>query len=99
MKKYLVLAWNWLVWSSQDPTTVSLSVKAFLTAGVTYGTIAAGMAHISLPSDLLTQLVDAIVAIVQSALMLGSALLTVIGIIRKIKSTIDGTNKVFNPDA
>jgi hypothetical protein len=49
-----------------------------------------------LPSDLITQLIDGIVAGVQAALMLVSAIAAVIGLIRKIVTTFTGTNKVIN---
>lgn len=94
--KYITLAWNWLVYSSANEQAFSITVKAFLTAIVTYGTVAAGLAHISLPSDLLTQLVDAVVSLFQSILLVVSSIVTVIAFVRKIKSTIDGTNKVIN---
>jgi hypothetical protein len=45
-------------------------------------TIAAGMANIQLPSDLLTQLVDGLVQLVQALLLVISTITTIVGILR-----------------
>ncbi|MGY3406087.1 hypothetical protein ACVWZV_002200 [Bradyrhizobium sp. GM5.1] len=96
MTKYISLAWNWLVWSSADPTARSLTVKAGLTALLTYGTMIAGLAHVSLPSDLITEFIDAVVAVVQSVLVAASSVIAAWALLRKIIRTIDGTNHALN---
>jgi hypothetical protein len=55
--KFITHAFEWIVYSSADAQSISLSVKGGLTLAATLLTIAAGMANIQLPSDLLTQLV------------------------------------------
>jgi hypothetical protein len=93
--QYLKSGWNWLVFSSADPERISLFVKSVLMGVVTYATILAGLAHITLPSDIITQLIDSLVSIVQNVLMLVAALTGAVGLIRKIGTTIYGTNKVI----
>jgi hypothetical protein len=94
--EYIRTAWYWLVFSANDPQKVSLSVKAFLITLLTYGTVLAGFAHITLPSELLTQLIDGIVMLVQAGFMLVSVVTTIVGLVRKIGMTFAGTNKVLN---
>jgi hypothetical protein len=89
---YIKLAWTWLVTSSADPANTSLTVKSGLVTLATYITVVAGLAHISLPSDVLTQLIDSIVSFVQGFLMILSSTIAIIAFIRKIKRTFDGTN-------
>jgi hypothetical protein len=85
----------WLVFSSKDAQAISLSAKSFLVLAATWVTVAAGLAHVQLPSDLLTQLIDSTVALIQGLLMIVSTVVTIVGIIRKIARTIDGTNQVL----
>jgi hypothetical protein len=93
--KYIVSAWYWLVFSSTNPQRVSLTIKAFLTGLLTYSTVLAGFGHIQLPIDLLTQLVDGIVAFVQTALLCVSIAAGIVGLIRKIATTFSETNQVI----
>ena len=89
-------AWLWLGHSSSDSAKFSLSLNAIFADVITYGTVAAGFANINLPFDLLTQLFDAIVTGVQACLMLISVIVTIVGFVRKIVSTVKGTNQVLN---
>ena len=93
--KYIISAWYWLVFSSTDPARVSLTIKAFLTGLLTYGTVLAGFGHIQLPVDLLTQLVDAVVAFVQTVLLCVSIGAGIVGLVRKIATTFSGDNQVI----
>jgi hypothetical protein len=93
--KYIVTAWYWLVFSSTNPERISLTVKAFLTGLLTYSTIVAGFGHVQLPIDLLTQLVDGIVAFVQAALLCVSIGAGIVGLTRKIATTFSDTNQVI----
>jgi hypothetical protein len=92
---YITAGWNWLVFSSADPKRVSLTLRGFLVALATYTTVLAGIAHVQLPSDLITQLIEGVVSLVQQLLMLVSTAITIIGIVRKIAKTFAGTNKVL----
>ncbi len=96
MTKYLKTAWIWLVYSSANPEKFSMSLKAGATALITYGTVAAGFAHVTLPFELLTQLFDTLIAGVQALLLLISLIVTAQGVWRKIASTVRGTNQVLN---
>lgn len=93
--KYLTSAWHWLVFSSANPQRVSLTLKAFLITLATYTTVLAGFAHIQLPSELITQVINGVVNVTQQLLMLVSTAVTVIGLVRKIATTFAGTNKVL----
>jgi hypothetical protein len=93
--KYLKTAWYWLMFSSNNPQAISLTIKGVLVTLLTYVTVAAGLAHISLPSDILTQVVDAIVMFVQSVLMAISIAITIVGLVRKLFKTFAGTNSVL----
>lgn len=86
----------WLITSSKDPRTVALTVKATLTAGLTYATVLAGLGHIQLPTADLTTLIDIIVQSTQVFLLLVSTVYATIGIIRKIWRTIQGTHVGLN---
>lgn len=91
---YIKMAWYWLVFSSTDPQRIALTVKGFLLGLLINLTVIAGLAHVAVPSELLTQLIDGLVTIVQNALMTIAAIASVVGIIRKIFTTFAGTNKV-----
>lgn len=86
MKKIL----NWIMLSSQDSTKVSLTLKSTLTLLVTALTI------IGLPKAELGTLADQIVTLVQGVLVVVSAATGVWGMVRKINTTMGGTNSVLN---
>lgn len=88
--------WAWIVYSSQDSTKISLTVKSALTGLITALTVAAGLANIHLPSAELTALVDSIVFLIQSLLLLVSSALAAWGLIRKIATSFTKDNKVVN---
>jgi hypothetical protein len=92
---FIKTAVAWLVFSSKDAQAISLSARGFLVLAATWVTIAAGFAHVQLPSDLLTQFIDSTVALIQGLLMIVSIVVTICGLIRKIARTIDGTNQVL----
>jgi hypothetical protein len=92
--KHLGSLWAWIVYSSADPTRYSLFLKGTLVTVATYATVIAGFAHIAVPSDLITQIIDAVVAIVQDGLMLISVIVAAAGLIRKLYRTYSGTNEL-----
>lgn len=82
--------WNWIILSSEDSTKLSLTLKSALTLLVTALTI------IGLPKAELGALADQIVTLVQDLLMVISAVTGVWGLMRKINTTMGGTNSVLN---
>jgi hypothetical protein len=90
--KHLESIWDWLVYSSANPSKYSLFLKGTLVTIATYASVVAGFAHISVPSDLITQIIDGIVAIVQDFLMLVAVVAATVGAIRKVVLTITGNN-------
>lgn len=89
-------AWLWLVYSSADPQKFSLSVKAALTLALTYGSMAAGLAHIQVPSEMFTQLIDAVALLIQAIAFVVSSIVGIFAFYRKVQTTLDGTNQVIN---
>lgn len=87
---------NWLAYSSKDSEKVSLTLKSFLTFLVTVATIVAGFYKVQLPSEDLTAFVDTGIALVQSVLVVASFASTIVGLVRKIWRTYNGTNAVIN---
>jgi len=96
MTTVLKRVWAWLVLSSADPNKVSLTIKGALTGLVTMITISAGLAGVQLPSEGLTEAVDAIISFVQFSLLWLSSAVTAWGVFRKVWSSISGDNKVIN---
>lgn len=92
----LKVVWQWLVKSSADPERISLAVKGFLGGLVTVLTIVFGLAHIQVGSQDLSSIVDAIVSVVQAAAGFVSAIVLVVGLVRKVWLTIKGENPVLN---
>lgn len=75
---------TWIVFSSKDPKKISLTVKSALTGLATLVTFYAGLQNIQLPSELLTQAIEAIVQTVQVAFGAIAIIGTAYGFIRKI---------------
>ena len=86
---------QWVVYSSKDPSKVALTVKTALTFAVTYGTVVAGFGHIVLPTEDLTTVVNAITTLVQQSLEVVSASMFIWGLGRKIYATVKGQHWVF----
>lgn len=95
MKNFLNKIWVWLKFSSANPQEVSLTFKAALTAVLTALTVVLGFAHIQLPSDQLTAFMDAGVQLVQAVLLALASAMTVWGVLRKLWTTVRGTNAVI----
>ncbi len=95
MKKIIA----WLVLSSKDPQRISLMLKGIFTAAVTYIVFFAGIFHINVGQSDIAILSDAVVKIVETALTFISAIVTIVGLFRKIHTTVTGTNQVINQDA
>jgi hypothetical protein len=90
--KHLGSIWDWIVYSSANPSKYSLFLKGALVTVATYATVVAGFAHISVPSELITEIIDGIVTAVQDFLMLVAVVAATVGAIRKVVLTITGNN-------
>lgn len=92
----LKLFWTWLVKSSVDANSTSLTVKAFLYGLIPVAVSIANVAHWQVGSAQLTNVVDLIgqfITVVGGAI---AALACAGGLIRKIFNTITGENEVLN---
>ena len=85
-------AWDWLVTSSADPNKVAVTVKGALSTAAGLVIMASPLFHLSIGSDQINAVVDALVQIVVIALTIFSGCLTLFGLARKIYLTL--TNKV-----
>lgn len=92
MKKFF----EWLVFSSSDASAVSMTVKGFLLGLVPLVAVLLGVAHIKVGSDQLSAAVDGIVSLLQAVLAVVSAVVFLVGVVRKLWSTYKGTNAVLN---
>lgn len=86
---------TWFVRSSADPTKISLTVRGALVSFITIVTIWAGLAGVQLPSEMITEWVEAIVVFVQSTVLTVSAAITAWGLFRKIWWSLSGDNRVM----
>lgn len=87
---------NWLVLSSADAGSLSLTVRGFLLGLVPTASLLLGLAHIKVGSDQLNSLVDGVVALLQAVLAVVSAVVFLVGLGRKLWTTFKGTNAVIN---
>lgn len=88
--------WAWIILSSKDPQSASLTVKSILTGGVVYVVFFTGLFHYSVTASQLTQIIDEVGNVVGFVLMAISALATLVGFVRKLFTTATGTNAVIN---
>lgn len=87
----------WLARSSRNSSQWSLTSKAILTGTITFITMVANLAGVSIPGpEVLTQALDGVIAVIQAFVFLISTLTTAYGIIRKVYTTIIGQNAVIN---
>lgn len=94
----LIGLWNWLVYSSANEEQVSLTVKGTLTGLATGLSVIWGFGHVGsiFPSDLVATLINNIITIIQETLLLVSTLTASYGLVRKLWTTLAGTNAVLN---
>lgn len=87
---------NWIVLSSADPAKLSLTVKGLLTMAVPFIITIAGLTNIHVPDEKgMTLIIDGIATAVQIILGIIGLAATLIGVIRKIVTTYNGTNEVL----
>ncbi len=84
----------WIVFSSKDPQKVSLTVKGVLLGLVPVIITGFNLAHVDLPTDTLTTLVDAVVQTINSGLTIIAGVMTFWGMVRKIHLTVTGENQI-----
>lgn len=92
MKKIIA----WIIFSSNNPEKVSLTIKSVATALITLATVYAGFANVQLDSATLTRLVDLVVSFVQGAFLLVSTGMSIYGLGRKVFLTLKGKNPVIH---
>jgi hypothetical protein len=90
MKYYITLAWNWLVYSSADPKKVSLSVKGALTVASSFIIGIVAIFGVGVSNDDIANIIEAISLVVEMALVLFGAVMSLIGLVRKVYRTIKG---------
>jgi hypothetical protein len=92
MKEKIKKATTWLVYSSSDATKYSVTIKSAFAGLITVATVYSGIAHVTLPTEDLTRISDAVIVIVQSFFLIVSSLAFVYGSVRKIYLTVTGQN-------
>lgn len=92
MKKII----DWIIYSSEDPAKISMTVKGILTAAIPTIIFVAKIFNVEIGSEDLTAFVDALVLFIGAVSMAVSAYMTVVGFFRKIFTTLTGNNAVLN---
>lgn len=93
--KYIQLAWSWLVYSSTNSAKLSASIKGAIATVLVVVSTLAGDVNISLLGDNVNQIIDGALAGVQALVGLVSSVYMVFGLVRKIVTTLKGTNAVI----
>lgn len=86
---------GWLVYSSTNANQYALSIKGIGVAVIPTLIAVLGLAHVQADQSTIQQLFEAAAMIVQYFLGFIAAIMTVVGIIRKLVSTLSGTNEVL----
>lgn len=81
---------HWLVYSSANANKYSTTIKGVL------GSVITALAFFNIPTDAFIPLVDIIVNTILAIAGAISALSVLFGAIRKVKTTLGGTNAVLN---
>ena len=95
MKINLKKAWDWIVKSSADAGKMSLMVKGILTAAIPTVVLLANFTNIQLESAELENIVALIAGLVFYIGSAVSTIMTIWGFIRKVFTTVMGTNAVI----
>lgn len=87
----------WLLLSSKNPNEWGLTLKASLGYGASWLVTIVGLTHLHVPGpELVSQVIDAIVAFIVTTGQWVSLAITTYGIVRKLITTIFGSNAVVN---
>lgn len=92
MKKVL----NWLIYSSTNADALSLTVRGFLMGVIPYLMIATKFSGIEVEQSALNDAVNAVVEIIKYLGAGVSAVVFIIGLVRKVFYTFQGKNAVLN---
>lgn len=84
MKEKLLLAWEWLVSSSEDPRKVSLTLKGFIPFIMAISV----WSGLDMSEGALVSVMDAVTTALVSSVALVGALTSIVGFIRKLINTI-----------
>lgn len=79
--------WNWLAKSSADPNAVALSVKGYITLTITGLLYISPLLHLNLGQAQLTTIGDSIIQIIVVGAGIVSAVVTIMGLARKVYLT------------
>lgn len=79
---------RWIVFSSKNPAQASLTIKGVLLATVPMAMSLAGLAHIDIGQEQLTDIFDTLAGLVQVGLSLAAIAMTGVGLLRKLWATI-----------
>lgn len=86
---------QWLIVSSANPSKLSATVKGLLLGVLPVVVYLTGLAHLNVGESDLKALIDGIATVVEVGLGLVSAVVFVIGLVRKIYRTLTGTNQAI----
>lgn len=84
MKGSIQKALSWIIDSSSNPTEVSLTIKGLLLGIVPTLMVVVGFTHLNVGVTDINNIINAITATVQSALALAAAIMTIVGVTRKV---------------
>jgi hypothetical protein len=79
---------RWIVVSSANPEEISLTIKGVIVGFVPTAMVLIGLAHLNVGQDQLNAIIDGGATVLQDALMLVSAGMTLWGMARKVWITI-----------
>lgn len=84
--------WNWVVYSSANPSQISSTIKYFSGTVITLITVVFGIGHINFPTEGLTAIVDSLIQAVQLTVVALTAIGGFVSLLRKLYLTIRGEN-------
>ena len=85
---------DWVLWSSKNADKISLTVKSILSGAIVVTLLQ--VLKIDVPVDMFSATIDMFVTIIQEVGVVATAVVTIVGLVRKIVSTFKGTNDVLN---
>jgi len=86
--------WTWLLYSSSNREKISMSIKGAVGTLIVAASIFLGDINVPLLGENINAVIDAIFATIQAAVGLVSAIMMIVGSIRKVITTYKGTNDV-----
>lgn len=92
----LVKIWNWVVFSSVNEDKIAATVKGFLGVAVAIVTNILIIGHFNIDPAAVQGVADQVLVTLQAILLAISSLVGLVGFLRKIWTTLSGTNQVIN---